>query len=59
MTTCKECGQELPNPDIVHCGFCGRVIHLKKDKNHYLEPGFNDHRYKCEQCYYHPGHQYK
>ena len=41
----------------VRCGFCGKRINLKKDYGHYMQ--HHSGRYKCEKCYYDPGHQYK
>jgi len=40
----------------VRCGFCGRGINLRRDYGHYDKKW--DGRYMCEECYYHPGHQY-
>ena len=45
-------------PDkVVRCGFCGKSINLRGDYGHYTQDYRG--RYKCEQCYYNPGHQYK
>ena len=40
----------------VQCDFCGRGINLRRDYGHYDKKW--DGRYMCEECYYHPGHQY-
>jgi len=41
----------------VRCGFCGKNINLRRDYGHYEKTW--EGPYKCEQCYYYPGWQYK
>jgi len=46
-------------PDkTVHCSYCGRRINLRHGYGHYDHTKWNN-KYKCEDCYYHPGHQYR